>query len=115
MDEAERCTHVSFMDAGRFAQSGTPAEIKASVPGTLYEVAASPQREAVEELAALPGARSAHVLGEVVRVLADENGPDEPAMRRALEAAGIEVSRVRRTPIDMEAAFAFLAEAGDAS
>src|SRR5579859_4371117 len=37
MDEAERCTQIGLMYAGRLIASGSPAEIKASLPGHLLE------------------------------------------------------------------------------
>lgn len=111
MDEAERCTHISFMDGGRITESGTPATIKQRVPGRLYEVVAEPQREAVAVLAALPGVASAHVLGEAVRVLSQPGGPDASALASAMRAAGQRVVRADEVPADMEAAFAYLADA----
>lgn len=38
LDEAERCNRVALMHNGRFITSGTPAEIKASIGGTMLEI-----------------------------------------------------------------------------
>lgn len=110
MDEAERCTHIAFMDAGRFTDTGTPAQIKARVPGTVIELVAEPQRTAVERLAEMPGIASAHVLGEAVRVLVAPGGPSPESLAETLRADGLEVSRSHAIAADMEAAFAYLAE-----
>lgn len=38
LDEAERCHRIAFMHHGAIIRTGTPAEIKAALPGRLYEV-----------------------------------------------------------------------------
>lgn len=108
MDEAERCTDVAFLDAGRVRHAGTPAEIKALLPGVLIEVATPDARAALALCRTLPGVASAHLLGEVVRLLWIGANPDELATQ--LAAVGIAATLEVRAP-DMEAAFAHLAEA----
>ena len=54
MDEAERCSYLAFLSDGRISHEGSPAEIKAVVPGTLLELV-TPQPRAV--LAAVTGPR----------------------------------------------------------
>ncbi|MGV8084010.1 MAG: ABC transporter ATP-binding protein [Coriobacteriia bacterium] len=141
MDEAERCTDIAFMDGGRIRHRGTPAEITALVPGTLFEVIAPAPRAALTALAGTPGVTSAHLYGEAVRVLwagtGESGDADAGAAGRAdagagaagraavetgaqellgrLRAAGVAVDSVRAVRIDMEAAFTFLAEQEAAS
>ncbi len=110
MDEAERCTHVAFMDGGRILFSDTPAGLKARVPGTLVEVSTAAQREAINVLADHEWALSATILGDLVRVIVREGGPSAGEIERVLSSAGIVVERVRTARVDMEATFAFLAE-----
>ncbi len=112
MDEAERCTRVAFMDEGAIRETGTPEQVKARVPGTLFEIATSDPRRALMELGGLPGIASAHLQGELVRVLAQLDGPDAAALEAALQGSNLAGSSVRTAVIDMEAAFAFLAETG---
>ena len=107
MDEAERCTHVGFMADGRITRSGTPAEIKASLPGTVWEVHGADPRALMAAERAVPGVRSAHLLGQAVRVFTDDHRNDlVPALRAIDSAADIE-----RISPDMEAVFTYLAEA----
>ena len=116
MDEAERCTDIAFMDDGRIPYAGTPAEVKALVPGVLFEVAAPDPRAALAVLTDADGVISAHLYGDVVRVLSASEGPDAAALLGQVRAAGLTVTDARPTEIDMEAAFAYLAEqVGDAS
>jgi ABC-2 type transport system ATP-binding protein len=109
MDEAERCTHIAFLDHGQITQSGTPHEIKARVPGRLLEVISTQPRAALAAVSGLVEVESAHLLGDLVRVLWD--APDDPhaAIHGALAAAGLS-AEVRQTGIDMETVFAYLAE-----
>ena len=110
MDEAERCTAVAFMDNGRIRHSGTPAQIKSLVPGTLFEIAAEHPARLLPALAPLPGLASVHLYGDVVRVLTRPGGPDSAALEAAARGSGFPVDDVRTVRVDMEAAFAFLAE-----
>jgi len=113
MDEAERCTHVAFMDSGAIRTSGTPAQVKTLVPGTLYEILAPDPRAALASIAEKPGVISAHLYGEVVRAIAETGGPNAADLEATLAQAGVAVDRVREARVDMEAAFAYLAEFGD--
>ncbi|MDR1768962.1 MAG: ATP-binding cassette domain-containing protein [Propionibacteriaceae bacterium] len=108
MDEAERCTDVAFLDAGTIRQTGTPDQLKALVPGRLLEVRVSDSRAAAPVLAALPGALSAHPLGDTVRLLWD--GDDDPDVDGALAPSGVEALAVRQLVPDMETVFTYLAE-----
>ncbi|MDZ4064624.1 MAG: ABC transporter ATP-binding protein, partial [Coriobacteriia bacterium] len=91
MDEAERCTHVAFMEGGRILFRDTPAGLKASVPGTLYELVVSDQRRAVRELAREPWTLASTVYGDVVRTVVGDGGPGPEGVRDALSLAGIGV------------------------
>jgi len=110
MDEAERCTQIAFIDRGRIQNQGTPAQIKALVPGRLLEVLADDPRAALAALRELPEAISPHLFGDVVRVLWQL--PDDPAqvIVPALTRSGVDGVQLRGTDMDMESAFAFLAE-----
>jgi len=118
MDEAERCSRVAFMRNGLLEVVDTPTAVKARLPGTLYEVLAPAQHEAMVVLRGLPGVRSVSVHGEELRVLTIPGGPDEIALAQALADAGLAQTRIASVRADMEATFAFLAEepaGGDAS
>lgn len=113
MDEAERCTRIAFMDGGRILSRGTPAEIRALVPGTLFEVLSETPRLARDAVVGLEGLATVHLFGDVLRVLSSERGPGAGALADALDRAGVSAS-VREARVDMEAAYAYLAEAARA-
>ena len=112
MDEAERCTQIAFLDSGRIKQFGTPDEIKARVPGRLVEVSATHPRAALAAIQVLPGVESAHLLGDVVRVLWSGAAAPEQALGAALAAAGVDGAGTREVAPDMETVFAYLAGKG---
>jgi ABC-2 type transport system ATP-binding protein len=122
MDEAERCTRVAFMDGGKVLLCDTPAAIKASVPGHLFELQASDQRAAIPVLREIEGVSAVMVFGEALRVLVAEGGPDVDTLVARLRAREITVAHAGDARMDMETAFSFLVEseraksrAGDAS
>jgi ABC-2 type transport system ATP-binding protein len=107
MDEAERCTHVAFMDAGTITRRGTPAEVKASLPGRVLEITAADPRAVLSAIRDVEGVRQAHLLGDHVRVLWSGAATTELADR--LVTSGINAA-IDEIPADMEAAFSYLAQ-----
>ena len=110
MDEAERCTRIAFLDRGAIQQSGTPEEIKQLVPGRLVEVCSDAPRSALAAVSELPGISSAHLLGDIVRVLWCGNNDPRGALTAALADAGVTGAAVREVAADMESVFAYLAD-----
>ncbi|HEU4908433.1 MAG TPA: ABC transporter ATP-binding protein [Propionibacteriaceae bacterium] len=110
MEEAERCGYLAFLSGGRISREGSPAQIKAVVPGRLVEVTTPQPRAVLSALGAMTGVRSAHLYGDLVRALwtGDEPGAEELTAR--LMDMGLPVAAVRPARVDMEAAFAFLTE-----
>ncbi len=109
MDEAERCTDIAFMDTGTITRTGTPAEIKALVPGVVFEVMIPEPRVLLARAATHPDVALAHLLGETARVVwTGDPQAFSPAFGLAADAA-------RQIPVDMETAFAVIAEVGDAA
>ncbi len=115
MDEAERCTRVAFMRDGRLRLLDTPDAIKGRLPGGFWEIVTDRQREAMAVLRMTSGVRSVSVYGERLRVLSEPGGPDGESIAATLGGAGLPVVSVAPAKVDMEAAFAYLAEETSAS
>ena len=115
MDEAERCDRIAFMDGGRILLEDTPPGLKARVPGRLVEIESASERAALDAVRDLPGVHSALVHGDLVRALVADDGPDPAALADAVSSAGIAGASARFGRVDMEAAFAYLAEEARAS
>ena len=111
MDEAERCTDLVFLDAGRVRHQGTPKQIKALVPGRLAEVRAQDPRAALAALAGARGVLGTHLFGDVVRVRYTPSLTGPAKLRTALARAGVDATATSAA-MDMETAFAAIAEDG---
>lgn len=105
MDEAERCTRVGLMYAGRLIADDTPAEVKKMVTGELLEVAPSDFLAARQLVAALAGVRELQTYGDKLHVFVDDAARREPEIARALAAGGIRHEQIRRIEVRMEEAF----------
>ena len=50
LDEAERCTRVGLMHAGRLIMVGTPGEVRARLPGRMFDIRCTRPGEACQAL-----------------------------------------------------------------
>ena len=83
LDEADRFHRVSLFNEGKVMGEGSPAELVATVPGTLALFRAEPQAEALPRLkAAFP---QTEAMGAWLRVFAE--GLDAPQAREAVDKA----------------------------
>lgn len=89
MDEAERFHHLSFLSNGKVLVSGTPAKVRATVPGFVVTFEAASQREAIARLK--PSFRQVDSFGPSVRVFID--GDDQSEARRQVAAAVGDLAR----------------------
>src|SRR5437867_9471954 len=96
LDEAERCARVALLHAGRLLALDRPENLRAALPGALYEVIASQHRRVPEILARLEDVHDVQLFGERAHVRlerGDAAAIDE--LTRRLTDAGIEVTGVR--------------------
>ncbi len=105
MDEAERCTGVGLMYAGKLIASGTPAAIKAKLPGHLLEMAPTDLAAARQLIARLDGVLEVQTYGDRLRVFVDEVSPRQTQIEAALAASGIQHAGIREIEVSMEEAF----------
>jgi ABC-2 type transport system ATP-binding protein len=108
MDEAERCNRVAFIDAGRIIVCDTPEALKAEMKGHLLEFTATPQRQAREVLATIPGVGAVEVFGERLHVWVGNYAEDGPALERGLAEAGVTMEHLRVIPPGLEDVFVSL-------
>ncbi|MBH0198945.1 MAG: ABC transporter ATP-binding protein [Nitrospira sp.] len=83
MDEAERFHRLSFLSNGKVLASGTPAEVRALVPGSVVTFEATPQLEAIAQLR--KSFKQVESLGSSLHVFTDT--ADRSIARRQIEAA----------------------------
>jgi ABC-2 type transport system ATP-binding protein len=106
LDEAERCTRVALVHEGTLLALDRPGALRATLPGTLFEVIVGDHRRAPEILEQIPGVTDVQMFGERAHVLlerADEKAADVLASR--LAQAGVAVTSVRPLAASLEDVF----------
>src|SRR5450759_479983 len=69
LDEAERCARVALLDEGRLLALDRPDALRATLPGTLFEVIVSDHRRGSEVLRQIAGVSDVQMFGERAHVL----------------------------------------------
>jgi ABC-2 type transport system ATP-binding protein len=106
LDEAERCTRVALVHDGTLLALDRPDALRATLPGTLFEVIVGDHRRAPEILKQIPGVTDVQMFGERAHVLmdrADEKAADLLAAR--LAQAAVAVTSVRPLAASLEDVF----------
>jgi ABC-2 type transport system ATP-binding protein len=116
LDEAERCSRVAFLHDGRLLALDTPTALRATLPGSLFEVIAGDGRRAAGLLSAMPGVAGVERFGERTHVRVDPRADlTAAAFTTRLQADGIVVEGVRPVATSLEDVFiARLAQDGQA-
>ena len=106
LDEAERCSRVAFLHQGRLLALDTPGALRATLPGSLFEVLSADHRRAVAILRSWPDVADVQVFGERAHVRL-KNTPANAAdlVERHLQGAGVAVTSVRQVPASLEDVF----------
>jgi ABC-2 type transport system ATP-binding protein len=105
MDEAERCTQVGLIYAGRLIASGTPASVKASLPGHLLELIPSKFVPARKLATQMDGVLEVQSYGDKLHVFVDDVPVRKPQIEATLAGAGIQFEGFREIEVSMEEAF----------
>jgi ABC-2 type transport system ATP-binding protein len=106
LDEAERCTRVALLHDGRLLALDRPAALRATLPGTLFEVIVDDPKRGLDVLRQAGGVAGVQMFGERAHVLVDD--ADAEASRRlttALTTAGLAVTSIRPIPVSLEDVF----------
>jgi ABC-2 type transport system ATP-binding protein len=108
MDEADAlCHRIAIIDHGRVIAMGTPAELKASIPGgyllRLHVSRKSP--ELVARLAEMPGVTEARQNGDSIDLYADRGGPLIGPVAAAVAESGTELKDVHISEPSLENLF----------
>jgi ABC-2 type transport system ATP-binding protein len=106
LDEAERCTRVAFVNGGRLLALDRPDALRATLPGTLFEVIVADHRRAAPAFAQAPGVTDVQFFGERAHVRMADAGQDAAAtLRSQLERSGLTVTGIRPIPTSLEDVF----------
>ena len=110
MDEAERCTHIGLIYAGKLIASGAPSEIKALVPGHVLEFTPADSAAALRQITGMEGILEVQTYGEKLHIFVDEVAKRKPQIDAALLAVGISHNELRPIETRMEEAFISLVQ-----
>lgn len=102
MDEAERCSHVALMHAGKVIALDAPARLRAQLPGHILEFQATLQRAALRALQAAMPVSHPYVVGERIRI---HTVAPEPPLTEALTSVGIVPTVMRKVQPSLEDVF----------
>ncbi len=108
LDEAERCHRVSLMHRGQLFLTGTPAEVRARMPGQIYSLESPHPAAAYDWLRARWSSDHLVFLGDRVRVWTRQGAPEAGAAVAGLEAAGLGPVTWRETAPTLEDTFVAL-------
>jgi ABC-2 type transport system ATP-binding protein len=105
MDEAERCSRVGLLGAGRLLAAGTPQDIKSLMRGAVVEIVCPEIRRAFAVLRKLPEVREVQLFGDRLNVVVDEPEKEMALIDSALSKEGIPVIQKRILPPTLENVF----------
>jgi ABC-2 type transport system ATP-binding protein len=105
MDEADRCSRVGLMYAGRLVECDTPQNIRQRLEGDVVEVQLDDWQVARDVLDGLPGVHEVQTYGETLHLLVDSGKQRLPEVEKALKKAGVGCRGIRIAPARMEEAF----------
>ena len=89
MDEAERCTRLGILDAGRLVADGSPRELMDALPGHPLLIDCAQPREAQRALQGQPAVLAMAQIGATLRVLC-EGSDSRETIAATLRRAGVE-------------------------
>lgn len=110
LDEAEHCTRLGIMHAGRLLAIDTPSALKQTlVAGPAWEIVATPLLAALGALQAHPGVRRASLLGDRLHAVTLHGTCTAGSLQAILSAAGCPHAQVLPADPTLEDVFTELA------
>lgn len=105
MDEAERCTRVGLMYAGKLIANDTPAKIKSTIAGRLLEFRPSQFVAAQSVLNGLKGVLEVQTYGDKLHIFVDDAAKGKAQISAALAGQNIAHDDIREIEVRMEEAY----------
>jgi ABC-2 type transport system ATP-binding protein len=114
LDEAERCHRVSLMHRGRVFMTGTPAQIRAALPGRVYRIDSPDPVSSYRALRARWSSTHLALFGDHVHFWAPGGEADARESVARLESAALGPARYSPSEPSLEDAFVALLSDPDA-
>jgi ABC-2 type transport system ATP-binding protein len=104
MDEAARCTRLGFMRDGRILKSGTPAELRSTLEGTILEMRGESLRDLRLVAAMDADVREVHTFGSSLHLTVNA-GTAKTVLKRLPKQIGERTVKLRQIPPSLEDVF----------
>jgi len=116
MEEADACDRLLYLDSGRLLASGSPEQLRSTVPIELYRAWSDDPRAVARHARRLPYVEAARQTGVFTRVeVAAARSPGLEGLRKDLMAdEALAVRLLERLPVDMESTLLHLARSAAA-
>lgn len=109
LDEAERCSRLVLLHAGRVLAEGSPAALRAMLPGRIVRIEGGDRAAVSAALAGRPAVRDVAVFGAAVHARIEATaGEAARQVAAALDEAGLRGLGVRDVPPSLEDTFLYL-------
>jgi ABC-2 type transport system ATP-binding protein len=105
MDEADRCSRVGLMYAGKLVECDSPLNIRSGIEGDMIEIQPEDWQQTLKTVASLSGVREAQTYGESIHLLVDSGKRRLPEIERLLKKEKLAYRSIRIAPARMEEAF----------
>lgn len=105
MDEAERCTRIALLHEGRLIACDTPAQLRAQMPGSMLEIKARPQRQALAFLQHAMLQARPYAVGEKIHLHLPAGAKEADSLSSLLEQSGVAVEQIRPAAPGLEDVF----------
>jgi ABC-2 type transport system ATP-binding protein len=105
MDEADRCSRVGLMYAGKLVECDSPKNIRDRLNEDVIEIQTGNWQKAQEALDKLEGILEIQIYGESLHLLVDSGKQRLPEVEKALKEEDISCRSIRIVPVRMEEAF----------
>ncbi|MEA5550343.1 ATP-binding cassette domain-containing protein [Anabaena cylindrica UHCC 0172] len=105
MNEAEQCSRMCFMVAGRKVAEGSASEIKAAQPGQLFELKIGELQGSYDRLRQFLEPWRVSIFGDRLHVVLDHPKEELPQVRSYLQSANLSLTDIQPIPFSLEDAF----------
>lgn len=105
MDEADRCSRVGLMYAGKLVECDSPLKIRGKLEGEIIEIQPEDWQRTLEAVTGLSGVHEAQTYGESIHLLVDSGKRRVPEIERLLRKEKLPYRSIRIAPAHMEEAF----------
>jgi ABC-2 type transport system ATP-binding protein len=105
LDEAERCTRVALMNAGRAIIVDTPGAIRKRMRGEVVEIVSDAVRPCAIALRGSPAVREVQVFGDRLHVIVEDARRDMPGLENLLRNAALVITGWRVVTPSLENVF----------